>query len=425
MDQVSSGPTPGPRTALSLSWLHPRGLVGLSLVNTFLRIVTLGIYGFWAKTEVRKRLWSGVRLNGEPLVYTGTGKELFIGFLVVFLLFVLPSMLMMAGVSAAFGPESPAFGIVLALFYLAVFFLLGIAVYRATRYRMSRTSWRGIRGSLVGSDMAYAWTSFWTGLLIPLTLGWIMPWRAVKLQKILTDDMRFGSAAFRFEGGSGPLYAAFAVFWIGLIAIFAGTALLVTGGFGLDLSALPQLPGEGEEPTEEQAVAIAMLGLAIFAAFIVGSVGYAVLSAWYSAQQFNHFARSTTLDGLRFEGQATGAGLIWIALSNFFILAAFAIVAGLVVSAIVIGVTHLFVPFDQLEADQATGLVGALAQIGVIIGLACFGVLLPVTQARSTRYLVERLAVSGELDGGAIAQGQDQGIGRGEGLAQALDFDAI
>ena len=55
---------------LSLAWRKPSGMIGLSFMNLVLKIITLGTYHFWAKTEVRQRLWSGIRLNDEPLTYT-------------------------------------------------------------------------------------------------------------------------------------------------------------------------------------------------------------------------------------------------------------------------------------------------------------------------------------------------------------------
>ena len=44
-----------------------------------------------------------------------------------------------------------------------------------------------------------------------MTLGWILPWRATKLQSLLSNDMRFGNRPFRFTARSGPLYGPFAV----------------------------------------------------------------------------------------------------------------------------------------------------------------------------------------------------------------------
>lgn len=51
------------------------------IVNLFLKIVTLGIYHFWAKTRIRRYLWTHASFDGERFEYTGRGMELFIGFL--------------------------------------------------------------------------------------------------------------------------------------------------------------------------------------------------------------------------------------------------------------------------------------------------------------------------------------------------------
>src|SRR5215467_7699377 len=58
------------------------GLVGLLSKNFFLTLVTIGIYRFWAATRLRRYLWSNIRIGGDGLEYTGTGRELFLGFLV-------------------------------------------------------------------------------------------------------------------------------------------------------------------------------------------------------------------------------------------------------------------------------------------------------------------------------------------------------
>lgn len=54
----------------------------LFIKNLLLTIITLGIYRFWAKTRVRRYLWSHTSLFGDRFEYTGTGKELFLGFLI-------------------------------------------------------------------------------------------------------------------------------------------------------------------------------------------------------------------------------------------------------------------------------------------------------------------------------------------------------
>ena len=57
----------------------------LSLKIGLLNIITLTLYRFWGKTEVRRRVWRNVRLNDEPFEYTGRGGELFIGFILALL----------------------------------------------------------------------------------------------------------------------------------------------------------------------------------------------------------------------------------------------------------------------------------------------------------------------------------------------------
>ena len=44
--------------------------------------LTLGIYRFWLTTDTRRFLWSNTEVLGEPLEYTGTARELLIGFLI-------------------------------------------------------------------------------------------------------------------------------------------------------------------------------------------------------------------------------------------------------------------------------------------------------------------------------------------------------
>ena len=86
--------------------MQPPGFVALSFKNFLLRIVTLGVYQFWGKTEVRKRIWSAIRLNGEPLQYTGTGKEMFLGFLFVLAVVTIPALLLAVVLTLTLGQRS-------------------------------------------------------------------------------------------------------------------------------------------------------------------------------------------------------------------------------------------------------------------------------------------------------------------------------
>jgi len=351
---------------LRLSWSRPRGIVGLSIINFVLRILTLGIYYFWGKTEVRRRIWSAVRLNGEPLAYTGTGGELFLGFLIVFGVVLLPMLLVSVAAAIGFGPGSVMAGIVQLAVYAIGFFLVGVGIFRAQRYRLARTTWRGIRFGLEGDSLRYGWTYFWTALLIPLTLGWIMPWRSTRLQALVTNAMRFGDRPLRFAAPSGPLYARFALAWFAAVVLY----LAVTGGIALGFAHQVQTGGTLAQPAPRD---IAMVVLALIAAGFV----WGIISAWYRAKMMNHFAAHTSIEGAAFRGSATAGSLVWLSLSNY------------------------------------------------LLVLLTFGLLTPVAQVRSARYLVERLAIEGDVPLAGIEQRAADTIRRGEGLAQAFDVDAF
>lgn len=356
---------------ISIVWRRIAGLIALSLKIFVLRILTLGIYHFWGKTEVRRKIWSAVHLQNQPLEYTGTGKELFLGFLIVTFLIIAPLYAVFVGIILYFGELHWATFAAQFAFTIMILLLIGVAQYRARRYRLSRTNWRGIRGGMAGSPWRYAWTSFWTMFLIPLTLGWIVPWRSVKLQRILTNETRFGEMAMRFEGGAGPLYLPYLGFWLGFITVYglaAGLLYALLGGDTLLQLFRPQPAG-----TLPSFQVIILLALVIMGAVIMLSV----ISAWYTARLYNHFAASTHIDDARFNLSATPLSLVGLTIGN------------------------------------------------LLLSLLTLGIATPIVQTRLAGYFVTRLNIDGKIDFDGIAQSQAELSQTGEGLAEAFDVDAF
>lgn len=400
----------GGEEQLHLSWQYPKGLIGLSFANMLLRILTLGIYHFWAKTEVRKRIWSAIRINDEPLTYTGRGLELFIGFLIVFFLFFVPLILLIFALALLLGPQSPLLNLITLLIYIAFAYLIGVAIYRAQRYRMARTRWRGIRGSLEGSPHAYAWTYFWTLLLIPLTLGWIVPWRTTKLQSILTNNIRFGNRPLRFDAESGALYGPFTLLWFGSIVVYIALVGFFAGWF----ADLAQAAQDGVPLSLELQDYVV-----IFATIIIAGLLFALFGSWYQARTINHFANHTHFENATFSGDTIAFGLIWLSFSNFLIL-----LAG---SVIFLGIAvGLILPFFELDLSRlpdgraAAQVLGTLAPIVLLFGFTLF---MPIVQARTVGYVVRNLQVKGTAPIEEIAQSTGEDIKYGEGLAEAFDVD--
>ncbi len=403
---------PSNEDSLSLSWQGPAGLFSLSLANMLLRVLTLGIYHFWAKTEVRKRIWSAIRLNGEPLAYTGRGLELFVGFVIVFFVILLPLMLVYFALALQLGPHHRALDVVGVTAYVLLAYLFGIASYRAQRYRLARTRWRGIRGSLEGSPMRYAWIYFWTLMLIPFTLGWIMPWRTTILQSIITNNVRFGNRPLRFDGKSGPLYGPFALLWFGSIVLYLG----LIGGLAAYYAAKFRTAPTSRFYWPDQADVIVVV-----LAVLVAALLFALISSWYQARIVNHFARHTHFENATFDGHLTAGGLIWLNFTNFLILLAGVVVLGAVIAVL----AAPFFDFQNLRAPEGRAVMQVLMvalPFAVILGFTLFS---PIVQARSAGYIVRNLAITGTAPLAEITQAAGADLKYGEGLAEAFDVDAF
>jgi uncharacterized membrane protein YjgN (DUF898 family) len=318
----------------------------------------------------------------------------------------------------AFG-ESAVSGVWQTLLYAAFFFLAGVGVYRAQRYRLSRTRWRGIRGGLSDDSLRYGWAYVWTALLIPLTLGWIIPWRATRLQSMLTNRMHFGSKPLRFDATAEPLYLRFAGLWLGtLFILFVGGGAVSTyiGNLVQSGRLAPGMPLRN--------IDIAAILAILAASYLL----YGIVSAWYRAGQINHFASHTHFEGATFKAQTTAKGLIWLAVSNF-------LISMLGFLAVLVVVTAVATMLGGVAARLAEGLTwsgtaqlsapSAIPALIMLILATGFVLFSPITQARTTRYLVERLSIVGAVPLAGIGQGADPGLTRGEGLAQAFDIDAF
>ena len=73
-------------TSLALEQqIDTAAFLGLSLRCALLTVATLGLYGFWGRSEARRWLWDATALGGEPLEYGGTGGELLAGFVIKWL----------------------------------------------------------------------------------------------------------------------------------------------------------------------------------------------------------------------------------------------------------------------------------------------------------------------------------------------------
>jgi len=194
-----------------------------------LLMCTLGIYRFWLTTDIRRFLWSNAELAGESFEYTGTARELLIGFLI--------AIAVLVPLYVAFFLLALGLGELASLIGLMVLTLLGqYAVYRARRYRLTRTVYRGVRFHQSGSAWRYALCALLWWTLIALTIGLAYPFAQSRLERFKMRNTFFGNLPGRFEGSGFRLFLrGFALWVVAIVPLVVGLfAMLVI----IDWSAL-------------------------------------------------------------------------------------------------------------------------------------------------------------------------------------------
>ena len=123
------------------------------IVNLLLTLLTLGLYFPWAKVRRLRYFYSNTLIDSYPLHFHGDPRQMFKGFLLVVVGFILYS------VAGRFSP-------IAALGAFIIVALLWPALARLSmRFRMRNTSWRGLRFAFAGSTgAAYA---AWMPVFIP------------------------------------------------------------------------------------------------------------------------------------------------------------------------------------------------------------------------------------------------------------------
>lgn len=350
----------GPRAIqFTGSW---REYLPIAVTNALLCIVTLGIYRFWASARQRRYLWSRTMFIDDCLEWSGTGKEMFLGFLIV-LCFLIPFYLFFQFAFPALiarGKPEAAFGVV-SLFELGLFYLAGFARFRALRYRLSRSWWHGIRGGSDDPGWNYGGEYLGRYLLTFMTMFIIFPWAATRLWNSRWNAMSFGQLKFRTDMNAEGLKR----YWA-LLYGFPFLAIIIAAVGGIAL--LGNANGEPEH-----------WRLITFAVLIVGFIylGLPLLTLNFFAAFYRKAADSLELGDLRFGFDAT--------------------------------------TWDWLKL--------ALGTLGLIIVTLGFG--LTYAGYRNWSFMVRHLHVYGDVDVSMLEQSTTHAPTEAEGFADAFDIGAI
>lgn len=273
-------------------------MVRLALVNLGLNIVTLSFWRFWGRTRVRRLLWGTTTAWDDPVDYTGTGKELLKGFLMALVVVYLPLVAGILWAQSLVMAEDPLGPLLMSVLYILTALLVAAGTYRARRYQLSRTVWRGIRGGQGGSALVYAGITLLVWIVVPLSLGWALPWGEMKLARYRLGHTRFGDRSFSCDAGAGGMYRYFAVVWLSGLALLGMLWLLALSPVGEE-----GIAGINEGSTFTGSVLLSLLLLLL-------------PWAWYRAAFYRRLAAGTSFGGHRFSAAVATWPIVRLAVGN-------------------------------------------------------------------------------------------------------------
>ena len=258
------------------------------ITNTFLSIVTLGIYSAWAKVRRTRYFYANTRLAGASFDYHGKPTAILKGRVIALILLVVYQL----------ASESTRL-LAAALFVLALGGLPWL-IWKSLQFRLFNSSYRGIRfgfsGSLTGAYVAYlvgpALASF-TGLLLA-------PFAHQRIKRYQHTQSRYGAARFDFNAGVGGFYLTYLKVVLVVAAGVVVLALVFSGALAM---------------VTKRGVDAASYGNVL--AFVAAMYAWFFLvMPLFSAMIQNLVWNHTSIGPHRFESRVSVARVLFIALTN-------------------------------------------------------------------------------------------------------------
>lgn len=355
------------------SW---REFAPIAFTNALLCLVTLGVYLFWARTRERNYLWSRTRFIDDQLEWTGTGRELLVGYMLAIALVSIPFIAINVAQQRLLIQGHAGWAALILLFsYFALLYLTGVAVFRALRYRLSRTYWHGIRGGSDHQGFGFGLSYLGRTVAGSIVLGLLVPWSMTSNWNERWNAMSFGPMAFSSNARSGPIFLRYLLFYLVpfliVIAVFvvaiAGAAIFVRNGAQLPT---PQ-PGQ---PPIPPTVGLILLFFTVY--FVIITVLGLVAISYYAAF-FREAIGRLSLGELEFEFTASTGQWLQLAIGNLL----------LVIGTL--GVGYLFLGY------------------------------------RNWAFFIRHLNAYGEVRLDEMTQSSTREPGQGEGLLDAFDIGAF
>lgn len=437
VDRVGATATLPPPPPLLPVRLRFVGRIGdywrLMVRGAFLQAITLGIYRFWLFTDMRRFLWAAIQIAGETPEYTGTASELLIGFLIAIGILI--------PVYALFFVASLEYGILSRLSGILAFVVLAgfgeYAAYRARRYRLTRTVFRGLRFHQTGSAIRYAVRALLWWFPVVLTLGLAWPWAAANLERYKMRNTFYGNLGGSFAGSGTRLFGRGFLIWFLVVGpLLAGLAAALAA---VDWSAVKDvlegttdlLGGDDEKSLIDFLKFDDNVRFSIMALFAGATWSVLLGAVFYPAYQA--IVMRWWLGGLRLGGAAAASdlriGRYYSAYVLYLVYVLLFSIAFSVAAGLVLGVGYMtlsgFIDFTRPSLLRDGFAAAAAIAAYVIYILGTYTIYQVVVKMRLWQAAVESMLVSGYAAFDHVRAGEAASSAVGEGLADALGGGGI
>lgn len=374
INSLNSNNSADTSTSAYTTQIHPfiftgnaREYFGIWIVNIFLIIVTLGIYSAWAKVRTKRYFYGNTLLADSAFDFPANPLSILKGWAIAVGFFMLYNIAIKIMPLSAF--------IFLILFFVGLPWLM----VKAMAFRLHNTTYRNLRFYFSKNYKEAFKVFIGIGLLVPLTLGLIIPSYIYRQKKFIVTHSHYGTTPFQFKAVESKFYEIYGIAILIMIAggiIFSLLSSLTTAmlaGFEANAFISPfTTMGADADPKVPQGPAFAML--------IIMSVSMSLLYLFFfsyiNTRIHNIVWNGVEIAGNKFNSTLQVKKIAWLYLSN-----------------------------------------------GIAI-IASIGLLVPWARIRMTRYKLENLQFIAHTDlNQFVASEAEQVSATGEQVGEIFDFD--
>jgi uncharacterized membrane protein YjgN (DUF898 family) len=263
------------------------------IVNLFLTVLTLGIYSAWAKVRTRRYFYTHTLLAGQSFDYMANPWFILKGTLIIgagFLIYLLAD---------SYDPIYSSIAVL--VFYLVLPYL----IYKSLRFHAYNSAYRNIRFRFLGSLRESYNTYLLVPILVPLTLGLIIPYWKYRRKKYFFENFSFGATTNTFQGVAGPFYRAYVLagllFGAGAIVAAIGVTVFTSAASGVSIEF-----GDFNRVFQLVPIIISLSMLVLFT----------FIQQYIFVRLTNYCWDQTSVGSLKFQSRLKAGQLLWIRLTN-------------------------------------------------------------------------------------------------------------